>query len=252
LPPLVSVIALAGIIIGNIENILFAIQISKNILHLPLPLLYHLNILVISIYYIKAHIKAQLELIEERKMNEKYTWQLKIYNFLSKVSGWCILAFIFVVPVAVSLEVILILCGQGIDGVVKAFTMTADWSFSTQIPPPPIEYEGHYLCTVAANGHKNLVKPLRFGNRRNQKIIVNRQLLVSNAFEELIQERFPKFHKAIRGFYDKHGYPLSKIITTKFRADLIYVLMKPLEYFFVIVLYLFCTNPEERISRQYR
>lgn len=49
------------------------------------------------------------------------------------------------------LEILLILFGQGADGFVKAFTMTADWTFSTQIPPP-IEYEGHYLCTVAAGG----------------------------------------------------------------------------------------------------
>ena len=67
------------------------------------------------------------------------------------------------------LEVIFIIIGQGADGRVKAFTDTADWTFSKQIPPPPKEYEGHYLCTVAAGGHERVVKPLRYGVRRGKK-----------------------------------------------------------------------------------
>ena len=149
------------------------------------------------------------------------------------------------------IEIILILFGQGAAGPVKMFTMTADWTFSQQIPPPPHEHTGHYLCTVAAGGHKKLVKPLRFGNRRGSKIIVNRQLMVANAFEELVAEKAPALHKKIRRFYDSHGYPLSKIITSPLRADIVYLLMKPLEWSFAFTLYLFSTNPEERISRQY-
>jgi len=138
-----------------------------------------------------------------------------------------------------------------VDGPVKAFTMTADWTFSTQVPPPPIEYEGHYLCTVAAGGHKEVVKPLRYGKRRGAIIIVNRQLCIANAFEDYIQEKMPKFHKIIRTFYDTYGYPVSKHITTPHRADVIYILMKPLEWIFLLFLYTFDTNPEGRIKRQY-
>ena len=115
-----------------------------------------------------------------------------------------------------------------------------------------MEYEGHYLCTVAAGGHKKVVKPLRFGKRHGAVIIVNRQLCVANAFEDLIHERTPKFHKKVRNFYDTHGYPLSNIITTPLRADIVYVLMKPLEWVFLLVLYTFDTDPEKRISAQYR
>lgn len=155
-------------------------------------------------------------------------------------------------PVAGILEIVLILFGQGADGVVKAFTMTADWTFSTQVPPPPIEYEGHYLCTVAAGGHRKIVKPIRYGMRRGEKIVVNRQLCIANAFEELIQERAPRFHRAVRGFYDAYGYPLSRLITTPAKADFVYLLMKPLEWMFLGVLYLLDVNPERRIERQYR
>ena len=81
--------------------------------------------------------------------------------------------------------------------------------------------------------------------------MVNRQLCIANAFEDLIQQNFPKFHKGVRHVYDTYGYPLSQDITTPLRADIVYVLMKPLEWLFLIVLYLFDSNPESRIAKQY-
>ena len=82
--------------------------------------------------------------------------------------------------------------------------------------------------------------------------MVNRQLCVANAFEELLQERRPSLHRKIRHLYDRHGYPLSKLITTPAKADMVYLLMKPLEWIFLGVLYLLDTNPEQRIVEQYR
>ena len=107
------------------------------------------------------------------------------------------------------------------------------------------------MCTVAAGGHEKIVKPVRYGIRRNQKIVVNRQLLIANSFEDLIAERFPKSHRRIRNFYDKYGYPVSRHITTRTRADIVYIIMKPLEYIFLGVLYMFDTRPENRIAVQY-
>ncbi len=45
---------------------------------------------------------------------------------------------------------------------------------------------------------------------------------------------------------------VSKHITTPLRADIVYFLMKPLEWAFVGFLYLFDVQPEKRISRQYK
>lgn len=70
--------------------------------------------------------------------------------------------------------------GQGADAPIKAFTDTADWTFSKQLPPPPLKYEGHYLCTVAAGGHKKIVKPLRYGTRWGATIVVSRQYAYRN------------------------------------------------------------------------
>ncbi len=75
--------------------------------------------------------------------------------------------------------------------------------------------------------------------------------MVANAFEDMIMEKFPKFHKFIRDIYDRYGYPLSKLITNSYKADLTYILMKPLEYLFLICLYLVDKKPENRIRKQY-
>ena len=267
LPPLVAVFALAGVCIGNAENIVFALQVSKKFWGFSpsaglvgflfgdfenmLPHLFHVNLLLLSVFHIRRQIRGQLALIEAHRAEAAYTWQKKLYGFLSRASKWYAAAFVAVLPLALVIDIVLILFGQGADGPAKAFTMTADWTFSEQVPPPPLAYEGHYLCTVAAGGHCTLVKPLRFGIRGGQKIVVNRQLAVANAFEELVQERFFRLHRTLRHFYDTHGYPVSRLITTKLRADIVYILMKPAEWFFVCALYLLCTDPEQRIRRQY-
>jgi len=122
---------------------------------------------------------------------------------------------------------------------------------SEQISPPPVAYDTHYLCTVSLRGHRKLVKPVRYGVRRGEKIVVNRQLCVANAFEQLLEEKTPHLHKKIRRFYDTYGYPISRHINTAFAADVIYLMMKPLEWIFLFVLYLLEPEPENRINSQY-
>ena len=255
LPPLVSAGAVAGVLVGNIMHILLAVQIAEQVdLHRFLDwyfYLYHGNLLLLSAMGIRRHIAGQTRLLRERQTVFRRRWVLRLYQFLEKTSHFRLAAFLLVLPLAAVLEIVLILCGQGADGTVQAFTQTADWTFSQQLPPPPLEYQGHYLCTVAAGGHRKLVRPLRLGYRRGAVIVVNRQLAVANAFEELLQERLPRLHRLVRHFYDNHGYPLSQKITTPFRADLVYLLMKPLEWLFAAVLYLFDLAPECRIARQY-
>ncbi|MDE6925064.1 MAG: hypothetical protein K2O97_12685 [Acetatifactor sp.] len=160
-------------------------------------------------------------------------------------------AFLLMWPLLGILTAILFLFGQKPDSLIQAFTQTGDWTLSLQKSPPNITYDEHYLCTVAAGGHPKLVKPLRMGERHGHRIVVNRQLLVANAFEELLAERLPGVHRRVRHFYDKYGYPIAGHIRNRRTADLVYLLMKPLEYFFVIILYLFDTKPENRIAVQY-
>ncbi|SEQ35143.1 hypothetical protein SAMN02910369_01625 [Lachnospiraceae bacterium NE2001] len=253
LPPLLSAISISLMILMNVFQIAYAIQISKNVDGLDCLLyVYHANILILSARAVHRHMKETVEIFKGRisddENHKKISFIFKKINSLSKYSIFLFVVLFFVIAV---LEVIFVLLGQGLDAPLKAFTDTADWTFSKQIPPPPLEYDGHYLCTVAAGGHRKVVKPIRLGTRRNETIIVNRQLCIANAFEELIQEKTPRFHKKVRGFYDTYGYPLSRKITSPIRADFIYIIMKPLEWLFLIFLYAFDLRPEQRISRQY-
>jgi hypothetical protein len=156
-------------------------------------------------------------------------------------------------PVLAILASILLLFGQEPDSLIRAFTETYNHGFS-QFSCKGVQCGGHYLCTIASKGHHGIVKPVRAGIRGGKTIQVNRQLLVANAFEELIQELHPRAHKMIRNTYDKVGDYIifwQKSLSNPFICDLIYWLMKPLEWLFIIVLYTFDKQPENRISMQY-
>ena len=74
---------------------------------------------------------------------------------------------------------------------------------------------------------------------------------MANAFEQILEERTPGLHRRIRYLYDTCGYPIARKIRSPYIADLIYFLMKPLEYLFLIVLYTCDVRPEDRIAVQY-
>lgn len=154
-------------------------------------------------------------------------------------------------PLLGILIAVLTLFGQAPDSIIQAWTETSDWTLSQQVAPQNIHMDMHYLCTVAAGGHKKVVKPLRVGKRHGHRVLVNRQLCIANAFEQLLEERIPRIHRVIRNSYDKYGYPIAKHIRSPYAADLVWFLMKPLEWFFLIVLYLFDRKPENRIAVQY-
>lgn len=150
----------------------------------------------------------------------------------------------------IALEIQLLkLFGQSYDSSWQAFAKTCGWALSTQ---EPVTKDCHYLCTVALKGHPFIVKPLRLGTRRGKLIIVNRQLAIANAFEDLLQQDFPFFHRHFRNFYDRVGLPLSHLIQHPIAADFVYLAMKPLEWLFLLYLYIFDTAPETRIERMYQ
>jgi hypothetical protein len=72
------------------------------------------------------------------------------------------------------------------SGALDVFARTCTHTFSAlQLQLSHAQCGGHYLCTVAALGHPSLVRPERLGVRRGTVIVVNRQLAVANAFEDL-------------------------------------------------------------------
>ncbi len=190
----------------------------------------------------------KIELLQNGTAATKYR---RLAKRLDQAANLPWLALLLMLPMLGIIVAVLFLFGQEPHSLIKAWTETAGWTFSQKIAPPNLEHDVHYLCTVAAGGHRKVVKPIRPGMRHGRPIIVNRQLCVANAFEQMLAERLPRFHKAVRGFYDRTGFPLARLIRSKYAADLVYVLMKPLEWLFVMILYTVELYPEDRIAVQY-
>lgn len=216
----------------------------------------NLGFICLSIMYI-IELKNSLDKFIEKQITLNIKYKNKFLNILYEICiGYKTMPILWVVstfPVLIVIQLILVVFGQQPDSFIQLFLDTSAFNYSKVIPPDPIVIPGdsHYLCTVATNGHEKIVKPLRSGIRGNHRILVNRQLLVANAFEHILEEYTPKSHKVIRYIYDKYGYPLSRHIKTNWSADLVYILMKPLEWLFILVLYTIDQNPENRINIQY-
>ena len=251
IPPIPAAFCFSGIFMGIVFYIVYIIQFSKHIWHIETVylLLFGFDYVLCSIRLVMQTVKTYSENAREKEYKNPIFKFLN--NFLIKSSSFLIFSFAMLVPLLIIVIIVMILFGQKPDSIITAFTNTADWTLSQKIPPPRIDYDGHYLCTVAACGDEKVVKPIRAGKRHGQLIVVNRQLLIANAFEDLIKERTPKLHKIVRGIYDKTGLPISKYINTKHRSNIVYFVMKPFEWLFLVVLYTFDKNPENRIAIQY-
>jgi len=250
MPPLMMVIGIAAMYLGCIEAVTWGIQTVAGKFDI-LMVLFPLNCILITARTVIMKVFDWKRLSFEKNKVEASRGLSRCKRLLEKSETWPLLAFLLMWPLLGILVGILTLLGQAPDAIIKAWTETADWALSNRVAPQNIYYDEHYLCTVAAGGHRKVVKPVRLGLRHGHEVIVNRQLCIANAFEQILEERIPKMHKIIRGFYDKYGFPVSRLIRSKYTADIIYFIMKPLEWFFLMVLYLTDRKPENRIAVQY-
>lgn len=256
IPPLMAIISMSAMYLLVIEVIVFTVQVFKgdlsgdNLLDLYL-LVYPVCIICIVARTVISKVNEWQEYEMERAKIQSNQFLKFADKILSNSKLWPIYAIVFMFPLLGIIIGILLLFGQAPDSVIKAWTETADWTLSLKEAPQNIEYDEHYLCTVATGGHKKIVKPVRKGIRHGHEVIVNRQLCIANAFEQILEEKTPRFHKLVRGIYDRYGFPVARLIKSKWIADIIYILMKPLEWIFLMVIYMIDVHPENRIATQY-
>lgn len=251
LSPLVIVCSMAAMYIGIILCVLWMVQIIGVTNTSWILCIVPANCILIALKTIRMKIGEWNEEQKERDFSGKCKWLNRLNQSLSKAEEWPMAAFIAMIPLLGIAIGILVLFGQQPDAVIKAWTETADWRLSQKIPPQNVIEDEHYLCTVAAGGHRKIVRPLRMGERHGHPVVVNRQLCIANAFEQIMEERIPGIHRHVRHFYDTYGFPVAKRIRSRYTADVVYVLMKPLEWFFLAVIYACDTKPENRIAVQY-
>lgn len=243
LPPLAIVASISGMYLACGVEILWCIQVMTR---------FDLWLLLLPLNAVVIAARTVRDKVQEWNFTPRATPLLnRLDRLLSHANGWPVFAFLLMWPLLGVLICILALFGQSPNSVIRAFTETSDWNLSQQTAPQNIYYDEHYLCTVAAGGHKKLVKPLRRGVRHGHTVVVNRQLCVANAFEQILEENTPRFHKFVRHIYDTYGFPIAKRIHSPYIADAIYLLMKPLEWLFLMVLYAVDVHPEDRIAVQY-
>ncbi len=249
--PLSLVIYLIFIVVGLVINSFVLMQIwgveDGEILMTPVII----GIFIIGFSMLVKVVWAERTIAMQRTF--KHPFLNKCNELIASKFNLVVWVMLLLLPFFLLLTMILILFGQDYDSLVKVFTETTTWTFSQKSHPPKIPYEGggHYLCTVAAQGSPKIVKPYAQGVSRGVPILVNRQLQVANAFEELVYERYPRLHYIIRTNYDKYGYALAKQVHKPWVANLVYYLMKPLEWSFLLCLYFFVEQPEAKIKKQY-
>lgn len=250
-PPLITVLEIAAMYIGMVQCILWIIQIIRwDVIYLYLCL-FPLNCILIGIKVIRLKVlEWQREQPEQMKCfkNRHIQWLNEKFR---RSDIWPAAAFLLMWPLLGIIICILLLFGQQPDSAIRAWTETSDWNLSLHTAPQNIYYDEHYLCTVAAGGNRRVVKPIRMGVRHGHPVIVNRQLCVANAFEQILEERVPDLHRRIRNFYDRYGFPVAKLIRSPYAADVVYFIMKPLEWVFLLVIYATDVKPENRIAVQY-
>lgn len=249
-PPVIEVLVNSSILTGIILNafIFFHATVWFYSVFGALPVIL-LGIMMLA----KNHRLFSAQFIQQETANqlESIAWRILLAKTFIKFP----LLLVLCIPLLVLISSVLLLFGQKPDSIVRAFTETYKHGFSQwDYKCDNVDCGGHYLCSVAAKGHKKIVKPTRFGIRNNGLIICNRQLLIANAFEEILQQKFPFVHKQIRKQYNKVGNCIHRyygVFDIKLVSDGIYFLMKPLEWIFLFILYCVDRNPENRIAKQY-
>lgn len=254
--PIFNFVIPIGLVIGIIYSLLLAIHFAPlyyagiivALFGLPLfaPII---ALVVLSTEFISLHKYQRAEITTFNNDSNYFLIQKLIKFHIS--SFWLKFPILLLISssVIIIIQGILFLFGQRPDSMISMFTESCGFLLSN--------YQScscggdHYLCSIAANGNKKLVKPKRFGIRQNQKIVVNRQLLIANAFENWLEENTPTIHRIIRKTYDSMGIQVNKWSKKKKIANVIYILMKPLEWTFLIWLYLLDKKPENRIAIQY-
>ncbi|MBC7935098.1 MAG: hypothetical protein H7Y86_07040 [Rhizobacter sp.] len=250
--PVPEVIKNSILLISLVFNIFIARQIDGEFLWLfgNAPI-----IMLLIMQLIKNH-RSFLALNNEGPSGsagfmETCAWKILMLKPFIKIT----FLFVLCLPLLSIITAFLMIFGQKPDSAIRAFTDTYRQGFSElDHLCDNVACGGHYLCSVAAKGHKKLVKPRRLGLRNGQLITCNRQLLIANAFEDMLQEKFPALHRYIRNRYNKVGNYIHKyyhFFNIKIVSDFTYILMKPAEWIFLLALYCVDEKPENRIEKQY-
>ena len=93
-----------------------------------------------------------------------------------------------------------------------------------------------FVVTAAMQGHAGLVGPFTEVRRNGQQRMANRQLMTFWGLERVWRQRLPLSHRSFRSLYNRLGPMVSRRINSRFTADMVYLLLKPVEFLGWLVL----------------
>lgn len=266
LPPAVEALTLSLMMVGVVLHAALGVQLGASFLVVGLAV-FPLGLPVVAPWLTVALFAGELrERLQRRGEEERVTeptpLPADVYRHVELAPeeapppvmsrAWMARAAALTPALLGAYGVLSALLGGRRGAAVAAFTDTCGHTFS-RVAVTVVHNDCHYLCTVAAQGHPWLVRPERMGVRNGNPIIVNRQLAVANAFEDLLHTRWPRFGAWCRRVYDRVGLPVSRYLRRRWMADAVYVVMKPFEWcFYAALLALDPGDPEARIDRMYR
>jgi hypothetical protein len=107
--------------------------------------------------------------------------------------------------------------------------LSISWSKKHFLSLPTVPPDNCFVVTAALRGHETVVGPFTEVERAGKLRRTNRQLLTFWRFEAIWQGHSPRTHRRFRRVYNRLGPCLARRITTRFAADLVYLLLKPFE-----------------------
>jgi hypothetical protein len=100
-----------------------------------------------------------------------------------------------------------------------------------------------FIATAAAKGHPGFVGAVPCLFPSGRVVPVNRQVLRLKRFELELAAVLPRFHRRLRRVYNRLGCSAAARITHPVTADLVYVCLKPFEWFAVLAPIVFRWKP---------
>lgn len=91
----------------------------------------------------------------------------------------------------------------------------------------PDEPSGCFLVTAATRGHPTIV---RSSIDPATGRLSNGQLATFRSFEEWLIQHSPRTHRTVRAVYNTVAPPLARAILFRWQADVVYLILKPLEW----------------------
>lgn len=118
---------------------------------------------------------------------------------------------------------------QAMLGSAPFWALSLFWSYKHYLALPDHPPGDCFVVTAASRGHRRFVGPFLLVAHRGQQRMANQQLATLWQFENLWRSFAPCSHAIFRSIYNRIGPVIALGIVSAWFADVVYVVLKPVE-----------------------